>query len=680
MIQDIDFKGKVRAHLLYAASMPDTAEGIRILLKHLGTGTWEDAPIEWFSGAWQLSQRDGAEYTYQQLLGRWLGRVAQGDITEAVQTKLGDAVSQVCSDGDYESFLMALSEWFIIAAKPGHAGTCADVLDRLYVSRGGRDDDDTLPIEAVPLIRWLLMNGAAELRSTNRQRLVYRLVDAVHVFGEQDLLEVALRYLLHAEHAVAGWKWDRQDGQWPVIETALEAGAPPSLSEDIMVRLLSSRSPGAEQVWRPLLAPDRFPRARRVLLKGLTSGRFPARSATAGWKLAVQVPFPDSPPRFTHAAPAEVAREALSHFIPFNRDKGHDMTEIGRWVAYVCTELICIHEALTPAGAPAELVQGISQLVGWDDAVVDAVERALRDLIGKKAGLPHLDLAERVITAEGRPRQRVKAALHCLPVRGAVSSHRPKVDLGSLRDEFTRIVNLPWQQPVFGVPVTKVIGESREVDFKRLDNHDKLGFEGDTLLLDPAYYDDTIRALGFTEQARQLCILYFFHELIHLWQGIGAYLKVQELRSTGAEMTLMHVDIAADHAAALMAVEAVPRWNLLQLKDLTGRSLTHFPASTFHTEAARHRKAVRFVSHRLDFLARKMSTIDADKLGDGYVFADFGPAGGRLLVMGSGPPTMLLKGSSLAPQDAKILVSAADEHPEGEDIIARIDGILRKAL
>lgn len=678
MIDDAKFDGKVRAHLLYAASLPTTAEGTRILMKHLDSGKWEDAPIEWFSGAWLLSQRDDSTRTYQQFLDLWLRRVAQGRITEAVQTKLADAVSQVCSDGEYRTFLTALGRWFVEVATPGHAGTCANVLDRIHAPRHERDGDDTLPAEAMPLVKWILQNGAAELRSPSRQRLVHRLVGAVHVHGEHELLEVALRYLLHADHAVGGWMWNRDDGQWPVIEAALEAGTPSSLVEDITVRLLASRAPGGEQVWRPLLDPGRFPRARTALLKGLAAGAFSEQSAKQGWEFAVRSPLPEDPPRFTHAAPAEVARESLGHFIAFERDKGHDMAEVGRWAAYVCTETLRIHDALSLAGAPAAVIDRINHLVVWDDAVLEAIERELRT--GLEGGGSHLDLARSVLTEDGRPRQRVQAALHCLPVRGSGRIEQPKADLRPLRDEFARMVNLPWHEPVFGVPVSKLLGAVREVELKPLANHDKVAFEGETLLLDPGYYRESVSALGFTDEARQLCSLYFFHELVHVWQGIGAYSAVQELRSTGAEMTLMHVDIAADHAAALMAAKAVPRWELLALKNLTGRSLSHFPASTFHTEAARHRKAVRLVSHRLDYLARKSGAVPKDKFSDGYVFADFGPAGGRLLVMGSGPPTLMIKGAPLTPQDAKVLVSAADEHAPDEDIIARIDAVLMRAL
>ncbi len=89
---------------------------------------------------------------------------------------------------------------------------------------------------------------------------------------------------------------------------------------------------------------------------------------------------------------------------------------------------------------------------------------------------------------------------------------------------------------------------------------------------------------------------------------------------------------------------------------------------------------MRLVSHRLDYLARESKVVPEDKIGDGYVFADYGPAGGRLLVMASGPPTLLIKGVPLSPKDATILVSAADEHPPREDVIAQIDAVLMRAL
>lgn len=173
-----------------------------------------------------------------------------------------------------------------------------------------------------------------------------------------------------------------------------------------------------------------------------------------------------------------------------------------------------------------------------------------------------------------------------------------------------------------------------------------------------------------------LCVLYFLHELIHLQQGIGELETVQIVRSTGAEMTLMHLDLSADHAACLLTNTAFPRWDLLWLKNLTGRSLSAFPASTFHTQAARHRKAARLVSIRLDYLGRAMDVVTPADLGGGYLFADFGPAGGHLLVLRSASPLSLVKAAPLVPTEANLLWNAADPAVKLDEV----DEVLRRAL
>lgn len=137
----------------------------------------------------------------------------------------------------------------------------------------------------------------------------------------------------------------------------------------------------------------------------------------------------------------------------------------------------------------------------------------------------------------------------------------------------------------------------------------------------------------------------------------------------------MHVDLGADHVAAIATSGAVAEFGLMYLKDVNGRSLAAFPTEAHHTTAARSRKAHRLVGARLDFLAREVGVLPRD--ADEYAFAEYGPAGGIMILMRSGPPWGLLGSSPLSRSDAELLYTAADL---GKDGVRRLDAILRKAL
>jgi hypothetical protein len=115
--------------------------------------------------------------------------------------------------------------------------------------------------------------------------------------------------------------------------------------------------------------------------------------------------------------------------------------------------------------------------------------------------------------------------------------------------------------------------------------------------------------------------------------------------------------------------------SLKYLKDVVGRSLAAFPTSTHHTTAARSRKAHRLVGARLDFLARDLGFLSVN--ADEYAFAEYGPAGGDIVLFRSGPPLSVLGIASLKRDDAEKLYTAADLGPGGLDVI---DAILRCAL
>jgi hypothetical protein len=176
-------------------------------------------------------------------------------------------------------------------------------------------------------------------------------------------------------------------------------------------------------------------------------------------------------------------------------------------------------------------------------------------------------------------------------------------------------------------------------------------------------------------ERRALSAMYLLHELVHVAQRLVSKQMMLEVRAAGAETTLQHLDLAADHAAACLAHDAVPRWKLSWLKELQGSSLTAYPVGPFHTLGSRARKALRLVSLRLDFLAREGRWLLAKEAGDAYLFVDHGPAGGQLLALAGTPPFPVLRCVGLSAEDAALLTSAADEDG-GDDAISKVDALL----
>lgn len=168
-------------------------------------------------------------------------------------------------------------------------------------------------------------------------------------------------------------------------------------------------------------------------------------------------------------------------------------------------------------------------------------------------------------------------------------------------------------------------------------------------------------------------VLYVVHEAVHLQQGIGDEDTVGHLRQTGAESTLMQLDLAADHLGAHVVATRLDL-PLAPLKDLQGRSLAAYPATAQHTVAARARKANRIVGLRFDHLARRLGVIP-DR-ADEHIFADHGPAGGRIAILATGPPVRLLGTPSLSRDDAQALSAAADP---GQPL-TKLDAIVEQCL
>lgn len=87
--------------------------------------------------------------------------------------------------------------------------------------------------------------------------------------------------------------------------------------------------------------------------------------------------------------------------------------------------------------------------------------------------------------------------------------------------------------------------------------------------------------------------------------------------------------------------------------------LKDFPVGLFHANTAAERKAVRLVSVRADFLARRERWIDEGDVGDSYLFVDYPPGEGILALMANTNPVSVVKAVELSASDASALANAA---------------------
>jgi hypothetical protein len=151
-----------------------------------------------------------------------------------------------------------------------------------------------------------------------------------------------------------------------------------------------------------------------------------------------------------------------------------------------------------------------------------------------------------------------------------------------------QLIGRPWHDLVFGIDVGHALRGATRVELTELQGDDKIVVRDGVVKLDARSVEEMLSQLPMDREAKlALAVVYFVHELVHVAQGIGDKALVSALRSTGGETTLMHVDLGADHAAALAVAGAFPKWRLDWLKDLQGRSLGAFPVSRYNTSAGR---------------------------------------------------------------------------------------------
>ncbi|MFV8749882.1 hypothetical protein ACNOYE_04985 [Nannocystaceae bacterium ST9] len=698
---DDEFAGFESAELMHARGLA-TKEAERICARYLERGTWKRAPHEWTMLAERSTRRVDATRNKLGWFEAWVDAVGGEAVGRPHDEVLRDAIGWALFDGSVSPegrrrVASKLVHWLCAKAGPGAAGCCAHVLDRVYLETRKPSSSDAARLfadEFTPLARRLIEVGVAELRSSAHHGLMVHIVGALERSGPPELLVAAFEIVIAAGHEQSvWWNLDQPDELWWLTEAALAAGLSPTRCWDIVTR---TELQNVRRVWAPLLFID-FPHCAKALMRGLASGGIPSDTARVGWPALVLMREPSELEQpLTQAAVLLLADVLHQHVMPWVDDhlvkrylEAEDEVNrqrIARWVVFVADGILRMAGAAGALESRRVVARYLKPLVGWSSNFEDVapnrrIAESLREWI--EADQPASDdrsllLAAKILHDNPTPTTAVAAALECLSnVQAGVATPAGDTWLVSLRVEFERFVCLPWNEPIFGIHVKALLAGVTRVVF-----HDDLSelvtLSDTTINLQPDYYRLVFQRKGTSDESMALCMLYFVHELLHVPQGISEGATVQRLRAVGAELTLMHLDLTADHAAILLVNHAVPRWSIAWLKRLVSDSLESFPASSFHTHAARFRKSLRMISARVDSFARDRSAQNLEGLG--YLFIDFAPAGGDLFLFAYGPPMRVLARVALSAEEAKLLNEAAEPASEGSKSFAKIGAVLERAL
>lgn len=665
MIEGKSFGNAAAAHLVYARGLPFRA-GMDALEFRWRDGSWTRTAVEWTETLRTVLHRAGSTEDFDRVRD-FVAALHPGLFESSRPHVLTASVARLLpwmlKQEQWAADVEELVDTTLAGSLPGHAGMLATTLD--WAGRAC-DGVEVWPQPLLLLAEWLLRNGAAELRRRERAFLIRDIV----VQGDRagcEWVGLALQYGLREDAFVHFWTLEADEALWAVVERNLDSSSEYLALEP--ARLAGDRMHPAP---RPLTGAS-YPRCRDAILAGLMRGDLPTATMERVWTFLFQSDVPLPPDALVTSGSALACTKNAFHGALRAPDPSR------HWIDFVTSEILRVfstprltsheigrtlmafggHTALAPG-----MLAGVQRYVRAQDL---RAEPALHRLLGD-------DEDASVAT-------RVSAALHLLADRPPTSiPAAPTEELERLRLDLARIVGHPWGRSPHEESFACLLGDARRVEFAELPGEDKVRIEGGSWSLDATSMADLARVAkrrGY-DRGLRLAVLFAIHETIHLDQGIGDKDSVDRLRSTGAEHTLLHIDLSADHMAALLACQVFPQWDLADLKGLLGEG--GFPASRWHTMAARSRKALRRISVRLDSFLRLARPDLAARLGDGYAWADFGPAGGSFLIMASGPPVALVALSPLSVADARILSGAADSGAMGAEGLAELDRCLERLV
>lgn len=700
MRQLTEFKDDLFSWLLYCTTLDAASarSGFKAALAHK---EWPEHCAHWFALATQLEARgDWPALDWMSAMAEKLMSLkVDSPACRELLPQLSDRMARKFTAA--EALIQRVVGWFTTNADAGEAHVAAEML-KLAAMTIGIDDatrPETLPRAYLPLVDWILANGAAELKLARHNELAFRLVEAAVAYGDDNARIVnALRFAIQHRRVAPAWTWNRPLGPWPAIEVALTAGE----SDDIVAGLLlasasSLESAGAEALFRPLVHADgALARSMRAIVHAFASAELPEPMLKAGWPLAFFHQPPEFELRFASADLLGTAIQSLQSVAHRNTPvigQGEsppgswqallDNPEAGRWshledwAELLTQEWIRLRRGTRHSFWQQPSTDLLDQLAGsiqlWRGA-----RCALRDFAVGQANALAKDMLAEANPSLGHSTWAASRLL--FPIFKPSKADKQSINLERYREFLDTFVKHSWpSEPIAGFDAAKLFHGVHRVEIDALPDELKIHIGDGVVTLDDDYLRD-IAAQGYSEELLALASLYFLHELAHVAQGAQKIESVRAIRSTGGETTLMHLDLAADWAAVRMAALAVPRWEILWLRELQTRSIGDFPVSRYHGAASKYRKVNRMVGCRLDYIFRKKGMEAHANLGDGYVFAEYGPNGGTFLVMSSGPPMRLLLSSELSANDAKFLASCLDAKTDPRKALATMDSMFTNML
>lgn len=628
---------------LSMAASPEAAD--RHLQAALEDKSWRKAPTTWVRVARCLGHLDDAPRSTAELLAALADRAVVEDVLDdplrSVLVELTAGLRWLgCPD-----HLGALCLWLSKRAGPGDAAVVVTILGNIHLHRPhGVAETRELPVETWPLVGWLLYSGAAELRQHGHDRaghtapmrggdLLLTLAVSADRWGTRDDALIALRLLLAAP-ALRLQSTVLAKEPWDLVEKCLAHG----LSERAVVDVarLIRRSP-IKHAWLPLERGD-HPRCREALLRLFQQGLLGEDDADQMIQSLGSVPPPPGP--FSSRSAKALLKHLQMLSIPTHLAEASPL-----WVSTAVATL-----APLLRGSPVD-----SQL---ERALGVAVDRhTLREEAwrGFELAWPSTTTAGQILRAGPPTHARGMAAL--MAARHApLPSETKAADLEPLRQVLLAFIQHQWLDPVCGVDLSQLLGNVTDVRFRSdLPRDLKVMLADGVLLVDDKFPRE--RLADDSEDAVIDAAVYAIHELVHVAQGFDEMAAVRTARGIGAEMTVMQIDLAADHITTLLLNSVCPLWSIERLKDRTGRGLAGFPAGPFHTEASRQRKATRLVGARFDLAVRRRSPVPPS----GFHWLDFSPGGPEALAFCGWPLVRLMASPlSLGPADRNTLIGAGD--------------------
>lgn len=608
MLTRSDFGTNHSAYIAYLQTRP-APDAIAELTRLAREDGLVDLGAEWLRAAMWFAQRCAWD---AEVVGTLALDAVEPHPVEAFRelvVGLSGFIRRDCSP----SLLCRLLAW-LERAEPG---------DGLVVGRamlgflaGARSAEALEPF--APLATKMLDSHGGILRDRIFAPLAFWILDVVRHHSPSHI-GTTLRYLAASEGVwtVSYVDWDESgDIFWSAVELHLENGGDEALIGDVLGAPAIVGSVSRRWLFTPIQKAN-FPRSRHALVRALCEGRVSHNQSDFAHVVAVAPPDALLNPECWSPLVFALKDASVAGQV---RDETLDA-----WAEYCTREWFRAHGLQRST----ELTQ-----LGWHLRLQAGVRRALEDRLDR-APLEAHALARRIL--EERDDAVVWPALAALEGPEA----QPVFDeamLERVRLELERFVNLPWRHPVCGLDLRGLLTGCRSVSFDVLPGGDKARIEPPNLVFDRDSIIGLLKALPPSDGLLG-GLVYALHELVHLPQGLQKMRTVTQLRVAGAETTLLHLDLAADHVTALLLKELYPARTLADLKRFEGELLALFPIGRFHTPGATERKMRRLVSLRADFILRRERLI-SDEMG--YIFVELGVGRGPIAFLASGPPYQVL--------------------------------------